>query len=79
MNNASMADCTKLTYETIAACKALESLSAINSSFTPAMAKIVASICEACKKECDKFPLYVECRDMSTACKTCATESLKIV
>jgi Cys-rich four helix bundle protein (predicted Tat secretion target) len=79
MNDASMADCTKLTYETIAACKALESLSAVNSSFTLAMAKIVAGICEACKKECDKFPQYVECRDMSTACKTCATECLKIV
>ena len=78
MNDASMSDCTKLTYDTIAACRALESLSAVNSTFTPAVAKIVADICHACKKECDKFPQYVECRDMSVACQTCDAECMKV-
>ncbi len=78
MNDTSMADCTKLTYDTIAACGALASLAAVNSPFTPAMAKIVANICDACKKECDKFPQYAECVDMGAACKACADECRKI-
>ena len=74
MNDASMADCTKSSYDLVAACGALESLSAVNSPFTPAFAKTVADVCMACKKECDKFPQYVECTDCGTACKACADE-----
>jgi Cys-rich four helix bundle protein (predicted Tat secretion target) len=78
MNDASMAECTKLTFDTIAACSALESLASVNSSATAAMAKVVADICLSCKKECDKFPQYVECVDMGAACKACAEECHKI-
>lgn len=78
MNDASMADCTKLSYDTIAACAALQSLASVNSTYTPAMAKVVANICEACKKECDKFPQYVECKDMGAACKACGEACLKV-
>ena len=77
MNDASMADCTKSSYDLVAACGALESLSAVNSPFTPAFAKTVADVCMACKKECDKFPQYVECTDCGTACKACADECRK--
>ena len=52
-------------------------LAAVNSPFTPAMAKTVADVCMACKKECDKFPQYVECTDCGTACKACAEECRK--
>lgn len=78
MNDTSMAECTKATFDTIAACGALESLSSVNSDFTPAMAKTVAAICEACKKECDKFPDVAECNAMGAACKSCAEECHKI-
>ncbi|WP_424360806.1 four-helix bundle copper-binding protein [Methylocystis parvus] len=78
MGDSSMAECTKATYDTIAACAALESLSATNSTFTPAMAKTVATICEACKKECDKFPDVAECNAMGAACKACADECHKV-
>jgi Cys-rich four helix bundle protein (predicted Tat secretion target) len=78
MNDASMADCTKASYDLVAACRALETLAAVNSSFTPAMAKTVADICMACKKECEKFPQYVECKDCGDACKACADECHKI-
>ena len=36
MNDTSMAECTKATYDVIAACGALESLAAVNSPHTPA-------------------------------------------
>ena len=78
MNDTSMAECLKLTNETIAACRALESLSAVNSQFTPALAKIVDQICIACKKECDKFLQYEECKAMSKSCQKCADECRKV-
>lgn len=78
MNDASMADCTKASYDVVAACGALEVLASVNSPYTPALAKVVADICLACKKECDKFPQYVECKDMGASCKACADECKKI-
>jgi Cys-rich four helix bundle protein (predicted Tat secretion target) len=78
MGDSSMAACTQATYDTIAACNALGSLAATNSSFTPAFAKVVANVCEACKKECDKFPDVAECVAMGAACKACAEECHKI-
>lgn len=77
MNDASMADCTKATYDTIAACEALATLAAVNSPHTAAFAKVVADVCLACKKECDKFPDVAECRDMGASCKACADECKK--
>lgn len=74
----SMADCTKATYDLISACGALASLAGTNSPFTPAFAKTVADVCMACKKECDKFPQYVECKVCGDACKACADECRKI-
>lgn len=78
MNDASMADCTKASYDVVAACAALEALASVNSPYTPAFAKVVADVCLACKKECDKFPQYVECKDMGASCKACADECKKI-
>ena len=78
MNDTSMAGCTKAAYDLVAACGALETLSAVNSPFTPALAKTVADVCDACKKECDKFPQYSECVDMGASCKACAEECKKI-
>ncbi len=77
MNDSSMAECTKASYDLVAACGALEVLAAVNSPFTPALAKTVADVCMACKKECDKFPQYAECTDCGTACKACAEECRK--
>lgn len=78
MSDSSMAECTKVTFDTIAACAALESLASVNSNFTPAMAKTVADICVACKKECDNFPDVAECNAMGAACKACADECRKV-
>ncbi|MGD9544860.1 MAG: four-helix bundle copper-binding protein [Methylocystis sp.] len=78
MKDTSMAECTKESFDVVAACGALETLASVNSSSTPALAKIVMDMCLACKKECDKFPQYSECVDMGAACKTCADECRKV-
>jgi len=78
MNDSSMAACTTSSFDTIAACRALGTLASVNSSAVPAMAKVVADICTACKKECDKFPQYSECVAMGEACKACAEECKKV-
>lgn len=78
MNDTSMAGCTKASYDLVAACGALEVLAAVNSPFTPALAKTVGDVCMACKKECDKFPQYVECKTCGDACKACADECRKV-
>jgi Cys-rich four helix bundle protein (predicted Tat secretion target) len=78
MNDASMAECTKASYDVVAACGALAALASVNSPSTPAFAKAVADICLACKKECDKFPQYQECVDMGASCKACAEECHKV-
>jgi Cys-rich four helix bundle protein (predicted Tat secretion target) len=78
MNDTSMAECTKASFDVIAACGALETLASVNSTYTPAFAKVVADACLACKKECDKFPQYSECVDMGASCKACAEECKKI-
>jgi Cys-rich four helix bundle protein (predicted Tat secretion target) len=78
MNDTSMAECTKASFDVIAACGALETLASVNSTYTPALAKVVEEACLACKKECDKFPQYSECVDMGASCKACAEECKKI-
>ncbi|MGA9825672.1 MAG: four-helix bundle copper-binding protein [Methylocystis sp.] len=78
MNDTSMAECTKASYDVIAGCGALEVLASVNSPHTAALAKAVAEMCLACKKECDKFPQYSECVDMGASCKACAEECHKI-
>jgi Cys-rich four helix bundle protein (predicted Tat secretion target) len=78
MNDASMGACTKATYDLVAACGALAKLAGTNSAFTPAFAKVVAEVCTACKKECDKFPAIAECKACGEACQACADECHKV-
>jgi Cys-rich four helix bundle protein (predicted Tat secretion target) len=78
MNDASMGACTKSTYDLVAACGALAKLAGTNSAFTPAFAKVVAEVCLACKKECDKFPAIAECKACGEACQACADECHKV-
>jgi Cys-rich four helix bundle protein (predicted Tat secretion target) len=77
MNDSSMAACTTASFDLVAACRALQTLAAVNSPFTPALSKTVADVCIACKKECDKFPQYVECKACGDACQACADECHK--
>ena len=78
MKDTSMAGCTDSAYQVVAACGALQTLAAVNSTHIPAFAKAVADICVACQRECDKFPDVAECKACGAACKTCAEECHKV-
>ncbi len=78
MKDVSMAACTDSAYQLVAACTALQSLAAVNSSHLPAFAKAVGEICTACQTECEKFPAIAECKACGDACKACAAECRKI-
>jgi len=78
MKDTSMAACADAAMQLVAACDALATLAAINSSHVPAFAKTVALICNDCKKECDKFPKISECTACGEACKKCAEECRKV-
>jgi Cys-rich four helix bundle protein (predicted Tat secretion target) len=78
MGDTSMANCIKLTNDTIAACRALEALAAADSHHTVEMTKVVEQICSECMKECEKFLNFAESKAMAEACKNCAEECKKV-
>ncbi|MBM3551738.1 MAG: four-helix bundle copper-binding protein [Alphaproteobacteria bacterium] len=77
MKDTSMTECADSSLQLVAACNALATLAAVNSSHVPALAKVVATMCEDCKKECDKFPKIAECVACGKACQKCAEECRK--
>ena len=78
MKDTSMAACERSVVELNAACRALQTLASINSTFTPAFAKDVAAVCDACRKECQVFVTkYAECKACADACTKCAAECRK--
>lgn len=79
MKDTSMAACTESVYELIAACRALRTLAAVNSKHVPIFAKAVEQVCMDCKKECEKFPKIVECKECGEACQKCADECRKLI
>jgi Cys-rich four helix bundle protein (predicted Tat secretion target) len=78
MKDTSMAACANSIVELVAACRALQTLAAVNSTFTPAFAKDVAAVCSNCEKECRKFyEKYSVCKACADACHTCADDCRK--
>ena len=78
MKDTSMAACADSIVQLIAACRALQTLAAVNSKFTPAFAKDVAAVCANCETECRKFyDKYSVCKACADACKVCAAECRK--
>lgn len=77
MKDTSMTECADSSLQLVAACNALATLAAVNSSHVPALAKVVATMCEDCKKQCDKFPKIAECVACGKACQKCAEECRK--
>jgi len=78
MNDTSMMGCTKASYEMVAACNALATLAAANSPHVPALAKVVATICADCKKQCDKYPNIPECKACAETCANTISECEKL-
>lgn len=56
----SMAACADTAYQLIAACRALRTMAAVNSSHVPIFAVAVEQACIACGKECDELPGIAE-------------------
>jgi Cys-rich four helix bundle protein (predicted Tat secretion target) len=78
MKDTSMAECASSAYQLVAACGALQTLAAVNSTHLAAFAKAVGAICTACQTECEKYPNVAECSSCATACKACAAECGKV-
>ena len=79
MNDNSMAACANSVVQLIAACRALQTLASVNSTFTPDFAKTVGAVCHACGKECQKFyDKTPECKACADACKQCAQDCHKL-
>ena len=79
MKDTSMAACANSIVQLIAACRALQTLASVNSTFTPAFAKDVAAVCDACEQECRKFyAKYTVCKACADACKACSDECHKV-
>lgn len=68
-----LAVCAKSVRDLIASCVALQDMAAANSTYVPAMAKVVEMICVGCEKECRKHEAqHVVCKACADACKECA-------
>jgi Cys-rich four helix bundle protein (predicted Tat secretion target) len=78
MKDTSMAECASSAYQLVAACGALQTLAAVNSTHLAAFAKAVGAVCAACQTECEKYSSVAECSSCAAACKACAAECRKI-
>ncbi len=78
MNDVSMASCADSVHQLVAACGALQTLAAANSTHLPSFAKAVREICVSCQKECEKYPAISACAACAQSCKACAAECDKI-
>jgi Cys-rich four helix bundle protein (predicted Tat secretion target) len=78
MKDTSMSGCADAVVQLIAACRALQTLAAVNSPHTPAFAKATAAVCASCEKECRKFDTVAVCHACAEACKACEDECRKV-
>ncbi|CAK0739827.1 Four-helix bundle copper-binding protein [Gammaproteobacteria bacterium] len=79
VGDTSTAMCMESAIQMQTICTALSQLAAYRSAHLPALAKICATACEECEKECrkheDKHP---ECKACANSCANCAKECKKI-
>lgn len=77
--DSSLGECARSVSELIAACTALRSLAAQNSSFVPKYAKLTAEVCKSSEAECRKFEKsHAECKACADACAACIAECAKV-
>lgn len=69
-----MAACAQAVNQTLALCRALQSLAAQGSKLTPGLARVALDACTECEKECKKHEAkHAECK----ACRESCTECIK--
>lgn len=73
-----LAVCASKVRELIAATGSLAELSAMGSSYVPAMSKVVLQVCQDCEKECRKHEKHATCKACADACASCAEECRKV-
>lgn len=67
-----MAACARSVNETIALCRALETLAGQGSKYTAHLAKVALDACKECEKECRKHEKkHAECKACADACAAC--------
>ena len=75
-----MAGCAKSVNQTLAVCRALQSLAAQGSSLTIALAKVALDACIDCEKECRKHEdKHQECKACREACSECVKQCKAII
>ena len=74
-----MAACAQSVSELLASCSALMKLASQGSTFTPAMAKVVADICANCETKCRKHEnKHDQCKACADSCAACLKECKEI-
>lgn len=73
-----LGECAKRVSELMAACNALRSLAAQNSTFVPQYAKLTMEVCNACEKECRKHAKHAQCNACADSCAACSKECKKL-
>ncbi len=67
-----MAGCAKSVNETIALCRALETLGGQGSKYAASLAKVALDACRECEIECRKHEKkHAECKACADACAAC--------
>jgi len=75
-----MASCAQSVNQTIALCRALQSLAAQDSPLTVDLAKVVLEACLQCEKECHKYAdKHQVCKACQEACSECAKQCKAII
>lgn len=75
----STAQCLAAVTQMLTMCNALLSLSASQSKYLPALAKICMEVCEDCEKECRKHEeKHAACKACADSCANCVKECKKV-
>jgi len=69
-----MLECAQSVNQTIALCRALESLAAQQAPLLKALAKVTLDACQACEKECRKHEKHAQCKECAESCVACIKE-----
>ena len=78
MKDTTMAGCANSVVQLVAACRALQTLASVNSTFTPAFAKDVGRSAPLARRSAGSSRKSASARACADACKTCADECHKV-
>ncbi len=75
-----MAACAQSVNQTMAICRALESLAGQNSKYAASLARVALDACLECEKECRKHEKkHAECKACADSCAACAKQCKALI